>query len=209
LPHGEHGVFDVHFARTRVLVAKFRRSVSGDLLICNFCSRPFLLKTVRPVAFSVCLCFGNCQNAVIGTNRMGIVMRKVFFLFGLTAFLIQPTFGTTTISLMNMGKLAEKCTSGDANDNVVCDAYIAGAVDALGNVWGQGIGSKAVNENARCLSEKRFELSQARAAVMKALDSAKNNPVRDVPAVHSVIAAVTVYLCSPENDPKNRHRQPF
>ena len=140
---------------------------------------------------------------------MGIVMRKVFFLFGLTAFLVQPTFGTTTISLMNMGKLAEKCTSGDANDNVVCDAYIAGAVDALGNVWGQGIGSKAVNENARCLSEKRFELSQARAAVMKALDSAKNNPVRDVPAVHSVIAAVTVYLCSPENDPKNRHRQPF
>jgi hypothetical protein len=33
---------------------------------------------------------------------------------------------------------------------------------------------------------------------MKALDLAKNGPVHDVSAVHSVIAAVTVYLCSPE-----------
>jgi hypothetical protein len=99
---------------------------------------------------------------------------------------------------MNVGQLAEKCTSSDVNDSVVCDAYIAGAVDALGNVWGQGIGSKAVTENARCLSERKFALSQARAAVMKVLDSTKNNPVRDIPAVHSVIAAVTVNLCSPQ-----------
>jgi hypothetical protein len=147
--------------------------------------------------------FGNCEKSRDRPTRPeeGIVVKKVLALLTLlafAAFFIRPMFGANPVSFMKMDQLASKCASGDASENVVCDAYIAGAVDALASIWGQGIGSKAVNDNARCLSEKRFELAQTRAAVMKALDLAKNGPVHDVSAVHSVIAAVTVYLCSPE-----------
>jgi hypothetical protein len=97
-------------------------------------------------------------------------------------------------------QLEKKCASSDANDRVACDAYIAGAIDVLGSIWGQGVGSKADSFARRCLTEKNFDLSQARTAVMKAIAIVKDDPkTLEFSAVHVVMAGVSTKLCSPEN----------
>ena len=96
----------------------------------------------------------------------------------------------------NAKQLNSRCSSPNAQDQAVCEAYIAGVFDALS-------ATSDVKEDAgrlaRC-TKRKFSLGEARRAVAqwlttKLAESESREMWEDFPASRDVIGSVSVYVC--------------